>query len=613
MTSTVVLKFGGSFLRGPADLVGAVHAIYAHVRRGERVVAVTSAFHGRTDALEASLGALAGPGGDASLRRVRAALLATGEAETASLLVAALERSGVHARLAEVRRVGPFVAPGADGVASEEPTRLDRAELLGLLDEASVVVLPGFAAVEDTPERAPALLGRGGSDLTAVFVAHALGARCTLVKDVDGLYTADPAARAVTRRVPRRLACVSFRDALGLGGEILQPRAIRFAEAHRQDVDVVGPRHVAGVRGTRVGPRPTIERSDPARPRPLRVALLGLGTVGSRVFAELQARPDLFEVTHVLVRDLERSGRPEAARPLLTDDWSDVLPARPDLVVEATGGVEPAAAWLREALGAGVHVVTANKAALAKASPPLENAAAYAGTVLLGSAAVGGALPALEAVRRAAHADAHDPIVGFEGVLNGTTNAVLDEIERGATLNEAVVTAQALGLAESDPQDDLDGTDVAHKLELLARAAGWTRAGETRLRWLHRRGIDKDTLRQARPAGAPDGDPDGDAEPRLRLVGSVHLSDVGPVASVTLRSVSVSSPFHALSGPENALSLERASGRVDVVRGTGAGAWPTATAVMGDVFAVARRVAVARREGVDSGEDPSGVHGGEVR
>ncbi|MEM9382667.1 MAG: hypothetical protein AAGB93_22125 [Planctomycetota bacterium] len=611
MSGVVVLKFGGSFLRGPADLVRAVHTIYAHVREGERVVAVTSAFHGRTDALETSLDSIEIPStrDHASLRRTRAALLATGEAETASLLVAALERSGVPARLADVRRVGPFVAAPGGSEQPEDPTRLDRAELEALLDEAPVVVLPGFVAAEDTPERAPALLGRGGSDLTAVFVAHGLGAPCTLVKDVDGLYTSDPATRAAGRSAPRRMSRTSFRDAQGLGGAILQPRALRFAEEHGQEVEVVGPRHVAGVRGTRVGLFPTIEGPEALLPRPLRVALLGLGTVGARVFAELQARPDLFEVTHVLVRDLERKDRPRAAGPLLTDDWSEVLDGRPDIVVELTGGAEPAASWMREALLAGVHAVTANKAAFATALPILATAASHAGTSMLGSATVGGALPALAAVRRASRPDADDPIVGFEGVLNGTTNAVLDAVAHGATLDAAVTAAQELGLAEADPRDDLDGTDLVRKLQLLASAAGWTRWGAAPLRWLRRQGIDADSLRSARRATGTQ----RATGVRLRLVGSVHLSDVGPVASVTLRAVDAASPFHAVAGPENALALEHASGRVDVVRGVGAGAWPTATAVMGDVFAVARRIAAETRSGVDSGEDPSGVQEGEQR
>lgn len=571
MSSVVVLKFGGSFLRGPEDLIAAVDVIYAHVRRGERVVAVTSAFHGRTDQLERSLARLDAERGAPSSERVRAALLATGEVETANLLTAALDRAGVTAVCAEVHRHGPFVAPG-----TEDPLRVDADALLALFDEATVVCFPGFGAVEDTPERAPALLGRGGSDLTAVVLGRDLGAPVTLVKDVEGLYSFDPAAREPGAEGPRRLSRVSFEDALGLGPAILQPRAVRFARDHRLPFDVVGPGHVAGARGTRVDFAPTVGRSRPESPPPLRVALLGLGAVGSRVFAQLSAAPERFEVVSVLVRDPARKERPLAAAGLLTDDFDEVLASQPDVIVEATGGHEPAASRMARALRAGVHVVSANKVAAALASPSLDEVAQGAGARFVCSAAVGGALPALEAVGRAAR-DGDDELVGFEGVLNGTSNAVLDALAKGHSLTDAVGAARSAGLAEADPRDDLDGTDVAHKLELLARAAGWQAP-----RWLRRDGIEGAT-----PSDAQE-------DERLRLVGGVFLSDIGPVANVGPRFVGPDSPFHGVDGPWNAIALHFASGRTEVLRGRGAGPWPTAAALMGDVLALARRVAIGR-------------------
>lgn len=578
MSSTIVLKFGGSFLRGQADLVRAVHAIYAHVRRGRRVLAVTSAFFGRTDELERALLGLELDADAPSGRRIRAALLGTGELETAALLTAALERSGVPARLADVKRTGPFVAPG-----TSDPVRLDHAQVESLFQGGSVAVLPGFVAVEEGDDPAPALLGRGGSDLTAVFVAAELGARCILVKDVDGLYTSDPAGRDDEVERPRRFARVSFGDAAGLGQDILQPRALAHAARRRLAFEVVGPRAVAGVRGTHVGELKTVRRAVRPPAAPLRVGLLGLGTVGARVFAELQARPDLFEVTGIMVRDLARKERPVAAVDLLTDDLEVLLAGAPDLVVEATGGVEPAGTQLRALLDAGVHVVTANKAALARSVPRLEDSARRAGSRLFGSASVGGALPALETIRRLAReGSGKDAVVGFEGVLNGTTNAVLSSLARGLAFGDAVAEAQAAGLAEADPQADLDGTDIAHKLELLAEAAGWC-DGDRPLRWLHREGLDACVQ-------APTG-----SDERLALVGSVHRSEIGPVASITLRTVRPGDPFHRLEGPENALVLDHVSGARTVVRGRGAGAWPTATAVMGDVFALARRLALTGR------------------
>ena len=568
MSDLIVLKFGGSYLRGHADLVRAVHAIYAHVRRGQRVVCVTSAFYGRTDALATSLRSLDATSGSPSSRYVRAALLATGETETANLMVAALDRSGLPAVYADVRKYGPFVEPG-----TEEPTRFDASGLERLFAAHSVVVVPGFAAVEDDGERAPALLGRGGSDMTAVLLGRELGCRTVLVKDVEGLYTKDP-SRPTDGVPPRRLARVSWNEALQLGPDILQPRAVRLAKASGLEFEVVGPGHVAGVRGTTVGAARTCARSKPASPRPVRVALLGLGTIGARVFAELCSAPDRFDVAAVLVRTERTQDRPEAARRLLTTNPEDVFAAQPEIVIEALGGHEPAAGLMARALRAGVHVVTANKVAAASATDPtLESLANGSGAQYRCSAAVGGSMPALEAVRRATRSA--DPLVGIEGVLNGTSNAVLGDLARGSSLTEAIANAQAAGLAEPDPSADLDGSDVCHKIELLARAAGWSAP-----RWLRVEGID---------AGAERCEQD---DSRLRLVGSVHLTEAGPVASVALRSCPGTHPFHAIDGEWNALTLQFASGETKTVRGRGAGPWPTATAVLGDVFDVARRIRI---------------------
>lgn len=578
MSRVIVLKFGGSYLRGPADLVRAVHAIYAHVRKGERVVCVTSAFYGRTDALEESLRALDATTAAPSSRHVRAALLSTGEVETANLLIAALDRSGVPAAYADVRRYGPFVEPG-----TEEPKYTDAEGLRALLEAHPVVVVPGFAAVENTPERAHALLGRGGSDMTAVVLGRDLGARTILVKDVEGLYTADP-AKHTDEAPPRRLARVSFSDALKLGPDILQPRAVRLAQSCGLPFEVVGPGHVAGMRSTSVGFEATHERSRPSTPRPLRIGLLGLGAVGERVFAELSSAPDRFDVTAILVRDLESRERPKAALRLLTVDVEDVFASAPDLIIEATGGHQPAARWTARALHAGIHVVTANKVAAAlECEPTADEVARRSGTQYRCSAAVGGSLPALEAVARAAREN--DPLVRLEGILNGTSNAVLSDVQRGLPLDQAIAAAQEAGLAEADPTDDLDGTDVAHKLELLARAAGWTPP-----RWLRKDGVN------TRPDDLRNG-ADKNEEGRVRLVGTVFLSDVGPVARVAPRICGPSDPLYSVDGEWNALVLTFESGREITLRGRGAGPWPTATAILGDVYAIARRLHVGGAHG----------------
>ncbi len=595
MSSVVVLKFGGSFLRGHADLVRAVHAIYREVREGRRVIAVTSAFYGRTDELAATLDGLEsdtqGAAGDShAARRKRAALLGTGEVETAALLAAPLERSGIPARIADVRATGPFVAPlQADDTGEDEscrPTRIDHGAFEGLLREAAVVCLPGFIAAEDSEGRHPALLGRGGSDLTAVFVADALAAPVVLVKDVEGLYTSDPSKQIESSQdaTPRRLARVSYADAKTLDSSVLQRRALEFSEAAQQEIRVVGPGAVLGQRGTTVGSAPTSAQAAAPTRRPVRVALLGLDTVGARVFAELSSAPDLFDVTSILVRRSGDTLRPEAARPLLTQSFDDVLASSPEILIEATGGAEPAATWIAEALRAGVHVVSANKVAVAKARPRLDQIARRHGAQFMASAAVGGSVPALESVARwAGSGDSADRLVGISGVLNGTSNAILESLREGETWDAAIEAAQVAGLAEADPASDLDGNDIACKLELLARQAGWLENDHSELRWVRQDSLENGVCRDLAKETAVSGR-------RLRLVGSVHPTEIGPVASIVLSAVGPGDPLYDLGGAANAVVLEHAQRPATVVYGIGAGAWPTATSVMGDVFAVCRRM-----------------------
>lgn len=577
----VVLKLGGSVLRDPSDLSAAVHEVYRYVRRGARVLAVVSAFQGRTDGLARVAAAL---GADADPSDV-ARLLAVGEAESAAALVLALDRAGIPAEALEPRDVGPTCVGSP---VDAEPIALDVAAFEAAFTHTSVVVFPGW--VGRTAAGRPAVLGRGGSDLTALFAAHQLGAaRCVLLKDVEALYERDPAApREPGAPAPRRLVRASWDDACALaeaGAGILQPKAVSFAREHGLAFEVAG---AGGTTGTHVDAGPTVRSAWRGEARPLRIALAGLGTVGARVHAELAARPDLFEVVSILVRDAARGGRPVAAAGLVTDDVDTFLARDVDVFVELCGGVTPASDWIARALAAGRHVVTANKAALAVHGAALVGQAAQGGRQLLCSAAVGGAVPALEAVRRAARRSGDVRLVGFEGVLNGTSTFVLDRVHEGAPFEDAVRAAQAAGYAEADPTLDLDGTDLAQKIELLARAAGWTE-GARGMRWVTRQGVQGPPEPRCSSTSTPPTHTIDDDGPPERLVGACHLTEVGPLASVVRRRPGARDPLAAARGAGNVLVLRFADGSSEVVRGRGAGAWPTASAVLADLFDLARR------------------------
>jgi len=172
--STVVLKFGSSVLRAAASLPIAVAEIYRHYREGERVIAVVSAFEGVTDALWAEARSLAEEPDSATL----AALVSTGEIASAAQLTLALHRAGVSAEVVDPREVD-LTAAGDRGNAMLIGLRVDQVN--ARLAQTSVLVVPGFFA--KSPEGGLTLLGRGGSDLTALYLADALRSRCILLKD----------------------------------------------------------------------------------------------------------------------------------------------------------------------------------------------------------------------------------------------------------------------------------------------------------------------------------------------------------------------------------------------------------------------------------------------
>jgi len=300
-----------------------------------------------------------------------------------------------------------------------------------------------------------------------------------------------------------------------------------------------------------------------ARP-PLRVALLGCGTVGGGVLAHLLARPHLFQVTGVLVRDLCRDRGPGLPHHLFTADARELLGRGTDAVVELLGGREPAGRLIRESLDLGRSVVTANKALLAEEIGPLADLAARRGACLLYSASVGGALPALETVRRAA---ALGRIRALSGVLNGTCNFVLDRCLAGSSFPVAVAEAQAAGYAEADPALDLDGSDTAQKLALLAREAFG--AG---LRWneIPRQGIEG--LDGLLSSGKT-----------VRLVAACERTADGLVASVCPRELPDGHLFARAAGAGNALRIEMEDGSLTELTAEGAGRWPTSAAVLADL------------------------------
>ncbi len=576
----VVLKFGSSVLQREEDLSTAVHAIYAEVRRGARVVAVVSAIGDTTDRLLATSTAVGGGVDGAGLAR----WLATGESASAALLGLALERAGIPFAVFDAREAGLRTR---GSVLDAEPVALDREAFLAALsgDEAcDVVVVPGFAGIDETTGE-PTLLGRGGSDLTALFVAEQLGARCTLHKDVDGVYATDPHVDPESRRY----ATLTYAKAREVAGVLVQPKSIDFAERAGMPIDVTA---FGAPRATRIGARDTVFDTTRGSDRALRVGLLGLGAVGGGVYARLAALPQAFDIVRVVVRDPGRARDTSVPTELLCTSSEEAVDDGCDVLVDVRSASESAADVLERALVRGVSIVTADKQLVAEHGPRLVELGARSGARFYASACVGGGVPMFEAAQRLARPLSQGRrVVGFEGVLNGTMNWLLDQWSEGASYEASLERARALGFAEDDPWRDLSGLDAWDKARILARVLFAIDPGHLpdRLQAVGRR----DAGMIAGRSGACD-------ESVERVVTSVDFdAEHGTLrGAVALRTVARRSVFGSTRGERNAVRFEHADGTSTVVRGRGAGRWPTTEAVIADLFDELRRVRSGTREEV---------------
>jgi homoserine dehydrogenase len=550
----VVMKFGSSVLAGPADAPAVASDIYAEVRRGRRVIAVVSAFAGETDRLLAEARAL----GLAHDNPLLPAYVVQGEERSAALTALACDRVGLSATTLSVRELGI----SAEGPAEHaRPRTLNRAALDHALERHEVVVVPGFGAMADGRV---VLMGRGGSDLTALFLAAELGLdHVQLVKDVDGLYDRDPNADPAARRYDR----ASWAEAKALGGGLVQPDALDLAEARRLRVEVRN--HADGHR--------TVIGADSAPPRPvqpsgpLRVAVAGCGVVGGGALSRLLG-DRRFEVVGVLVRDPARPRDvPGVAAadlaPLLTADAATLLDRAPDILLEALSEAGAGHALIRAALRRGVDVASANKQAVSRDPAGLLALAEAHGARLLWSASVGGGAPMMETLRAAR---AEGGVAAFEAVLNGTVNFMLERLGDGAAFESALAEARAAGFAEEDPSSDLEGLDAAAKVRLLAFEAFGVMPDEA--------DIPRDILSADSPAAVG-----------TRQLCRCRMDNGRPVAEVRLVAGAGDPLFAALKGEGNALKLIAADGSVVRCRGRGAGRWATAESLLADLSDLAAR------------------------
>lgn len=307
----------------------------------------------------------------------------------------------------------------------------------------------------------------------------------------------------------------------------------------------------------------------------IKIGLIGLGTVGSGVFKTLQNSADV-KITKIAVKNINKPRNIEGLdTSILTDTPYDVVNSDVDIVVELIGGLDPAYDLIKTAIENGKHIVTANKELLAKRGEEIFNFAEKHNKVILYEAAIAGGIPIIMPIKTIL---AGNKINHIEAILNGTTNYILTKMDKdGASYENVLKEAQELGYAEADPTGDVEGFDAAYKITTLATLAFRKRI---KIENVYREGITKvraEDMKSANELGY-----------KIKLIASAHL-DENNRADVRVHPMLVSndSTLSHINYVKNAVSLKGHPVGHITLSGPGAGEFPTASSVVGDILAIA--------------------------
>ena len=317
----------------------------------------------------------------------------------------------------------------------------------------------------------------------------------------------------------------------------------------------------------------------------VKVALLGLGTIGSGVYKLIERQQEemsskagaSIEIAAILVHNLgkEREG---VDRTLLTDRWEDIINNEEiQIVIEVMGGIEPARTMILEALKAGKNVVTANKDLVAEYGGELLDTAAEKGVDFLFEAAVGGGIPIIRPMKQCLAVNEIDEVMG---IVNGTTNYILTKMfEEGMDFDEALAQATELGYAEADPTADVEGLDAGRKIAILASIAFHSRVVFSDV---YTEGITRITAKDiayAREFGCV-----------IKLLAVARNTPQGIETAVYPMLLPQHHPLASVRDSFNAIFVHGDAVDDAMFYGRGAGQLPTASAVMGDVIDVVRNI-----------------------
>jgi homoserine dehydrogenase len=554
----VVIKLGSSILPDITAIPNAIHEVYQYYSAGNKVVVVISAMGKTTDKLiDFSQQVLDDPYAIPQPQAL-AELLATGEIAAAALFTLALDRAGIPAYKLDHKYLQT-----EGSLLDSEPQTLQKKLILNLFKQYSVLVIPGF--IGENQQGSLALLGRGGSDFSAVFIAHSLNAKqCIIYKDTNGIFNQDP---NIDKLGALPYQTITYNDCLQIAYPVIQRKAVKFAKAKQFSFIV---KTLASKQGTTVGAPHSVLGIN-KNVRKLKIIVLGLGTVGFGVYQHLSANENLFEIVGIGIQDKIKHEHLRISKNIISTNLTEIITRECDVVIELLGGIEPSKHLITQALLQGRQVITANKALIAQHGLYLSQIAAYSKVNLLFSSAVAGSLPIIETVQRFKKNPIEYSIQSITGILNGTSNFILDRIRAGEGYDEAIKSAQIAGFSEADPSLDLDGTDALHKIIILARLAFNQEALNITIEGIQN--INADYVRN-----------EAKKNHFVRLVASCELKNNVCHASIKLCSLSNKHPLAHIPEANNAVLIRLTNGEMIELHGKGAGRWPTAEAVFADLL-----------------------------
>lgn len=317
----------------------------------------------------------------------------------------------------------------------------------------------------------------------------------------------------------------------------------------------------------------------------IKIGLLGLGTVGSGVYKIIERQKEemvkktgaRLEIAGILVHNLNKV-RDGVDTSLLTDRWEDIINNDEiSIVIEVMGGIEPAKTMILEALNSGKNVVTANKDLVAEYGRELLDAAEKNGVDFLFEAAVAGGIPIIRPLKQCLAANEMDEVIG---IVNGTTNYILTKMfEEGMDFDEALEKATELGYAEADPTADIEGLDAGRKVAIMASIAFHSRVTFSDV---YTEGITKISARDINYAK--------EFGNVIKLLGVAHNTEDGIEVSVHPMMIPQEHPLASVRDSFNAVFVHGDAVDDVMFYGRGAGEFPTASAIMGDVIDVVRDI-----------------------